>query len=128
MATLDHRAPGTPARVWQYPGCSTCRKALAYLRGKGIAHDAIDIVLTPPDRATLRDAWQRSGLPLRKFFNTSGQSYRLGGFGERIAAMSDDEQLDALAADGKLIKRPLVVTADRVLVGFAPEAWAEAGL
>lgn len=127
MSSTDSTASAT-VRVWQYPGCSTCRKALAYLRAKGVAHTAIDIVVSPPDPATLRDAWQRSGLPLRKFFNTSGQSYRQGGFGERIATMSDAEQLAALAADGKLIKRPLVVTAEHVLVGFAPEAWADAGL
>ncbi len=121
-------AAAADVRVWQYAGCSTCRKALAHLRARGVAHTAIDIVSSPPDRATLREAWLRSGLPLRKFFNTSGQSYRQGGFGEKLATMSDDAQLDALAADGKLIKRPLVMTSDRVLVGFAADAWAEAGL
>ena len=128
MAVPSAAPSAAAVRVWHYPGCSTCRKALAHLRAQGVAHEAIDIVLTPPDRATLRDAWQRSGLPLRKFFNTSGQSYRQGGFGERLATMSDDAQLDALVADGKLIKRPLVLAGDRVLVGFAPEVWADAGL
>ncbi|HVZ36174.1 MAG TPA: Spx/MgsR family RNA polymerase-binding regulatory protein [Polyangiaceae bacterium] len=95
--------------VFQYPKCSTCRKALAYLDRKGVSYESIDIVTHPPSRAQLARAVAQSGLPLRRFFNTSGQSYRDGKFGERLPRMTDAEALDALAADGKLIKRPLLL-------------------
>lgn len=113
----------TAVTIWHYPGCSTCRKALQHLRSEQIAHAAIDIVLAPPSRAVLEDAWQRSGLPLQKLFNVSGQSYRQGGFAHRIGTMSSDEMLDALAADGKLIKRPLLLTSSQVRVGFVAATW-----
>lgn len=112
--------------VYQYPKCGTCRKALKFLDSEGIAHRTRDIVTSPPTKATLKKAYKRSGLPVRKFFNTSGQSYRQGGFKEKLDTMSDDEALDALAADGKLIKRPLVVHDDFVLVGFREDEWREA--
>jgi arsenate reductase len=95
--------------VFQYPKCSTCRKALAYLERKGVSYESIDIVTHPPSRAQLARALAQSGLPLKRFFNTSGQSYRDGKFGERLPKMSEAEALDALAADGKLIKRPLLL-------------------
>ncbi|TNF30351.1 MAG: arsenate reductase family protein [Deltaproteobacteria bacterium] len=111
--------------VYQYPQCSTCRKALKWLDAKGVAYTAVHIVDAPPDVATLRALWERSGLPLRRFFNTSGQSYRDGGFKERLDAMSDDDCLAALAADGKLIKRPLVDGGAFTLVGFKEPEWAD---
>jgi len=111
--------------VYQYPKCSTCRKALKWLDAQGVAYTAVDLVATPPAEATLKALWERSGLPIKRFFNTSGQSYRGGGFKERLATMSDDEALAALAADGKLIKRPLVDGGDFTLVGFREPEWAE---
>ena len=111
--------------LYQYPKCSTCRKASKWLDAEGVEHEPIDIVQSPPSKAALKRIWKASGLPLRRLFNTSGQSYRQGGFKDRIDVMSDDEQLQALAADGKLIKRPLVVGADFALVGFSAEAYAE---
>ena len=107
-------------QVYQYAKCSTCRKALGWLDGREIAYEAIPIVEAPPSKTALRKLWKRSGLPLQKLFNTSGQSYRQGGFKEKRSAMSDDELLAALAADGKLIKRPILVVGDDgpVLVGF----------
>jgi arsenate reductase len=110
--------------VYQYPKCSTCRKALAFLKARGVAYQAIDIVEHPPSRAAIEALWKRSGLPLRKLFNTSGVSYREGRFGERLGTMTDAEALDALAADGKLIKRPLVEGPGFVLVGFDEAAYA----
>jgi arsenate reductase len=110
--------------VWQYPKCSTCRNALKWLSAKGIAFESIDLVATPPSASKLRDLWKRSGLPLAKFFNTSGESYRLGGFKEKLKTFSDAEALAALAADGKLIKRPLVDTGKTVLVGFNEETYS----
>jgi arsenate reductase len=109
--------------VWQYPKCSTCRKALKWMSDHGVKVDARDIVTSPPTAATLRDLLRRSGLPLARFFNTSGESYRAGGFKERLKTMSEAEALRALAADGKLIKRPLVDTGAAVLVGFDEEAY-----
>jgi arsenate reductase len=109
--------------VYQYPKCSTCRKALRYLDEQGVAYEAIDIVEKPPSKAQLKAALETSGLPIKRFFNTSGQSYREGKFGERLPQLSDAQALDALAADGKLIKRPLVVGKGFVLVGFDAEAY-----
>jgi arsenate reductase len=112
--------------VWQYPKCSTCRKALKWLTEHAVAFDATDIVLEPPPAAKLRDLWKRSGLPIARFFNTSGESYRAGGFKEKLKTMSDAEALAALAADGKLIKRPLVDAGEAVLVGFDEAAYQQA--
>jgi arsenate reductase len=118
--------------VFHYKGCGTCKKALKYLDGRGIVATRIDLVATPPDAATLRDLWTRSKKPLERFFNTSGESYRAGGFKDRLPAMTDAQKLAALAADGKLIKRPLLDLGEGrdgdglVLVGFREDEWANA--
>ena len=110
--------------VWQYPKCSTCRKALKWLQAHGVRgrepRHRGDAARRWP---SLRDLFKRSGLPIARFFNTSGESYRAGGFKERLKTMSEAEALAALAADGKLIKRPLVDTGDAVLVGFDETAY-----
>jgi arsenate reductase len=93
-------------------------KALKHYRAGGEVPELIDLATSPPDKETLRALWRASGLDLRKFFNTSGQSYRNGDFGARIATMTDEEKLEALAADGMLIKRPIVVDGGVVRVGF----------
>jgi arsenate reductase (glutaredoxin) len=116
-------APPKP-KVFQYPKCSTCRKAIKWLAGRGIAYDQTDLVATPPNLTTLRDLHKRSGLPIARLFNTSGESYRAGKFKERLAKMTDAEALAALAADGKLIKRPILDVGSSVLVGFQEEAYA----
>ena len=113
-------------RIWSYPACSTCKRALKWLDGHGIAPEVIHIVDSPPDRALLEDLWRRSGLPLKKLFNTSGQSYRQGDFSARLPRMTDGEALDALAADGKLIKRPVLDAGATVLVGFREEVYGDA--
>ncbi len=105
-------------KVFQYPRCSTCRKALKWLDAHDVAYDSIDIVEAPPSLSQLKKAWKLSGLPIAKLFNTSGQSYRQGGFKEKLQSMSEQQALEALAADGKLIKRPLVLDKDFALVGF----------
>lgn len=110
--------------VYQYPKCGTCRAALKWLDAQGVPHETIDIVSDPPSADTLRQLHDRSGLPIARFFNTSGESYRAGRFKDRLATMTADEAYAALAADGKLIKRPLVVTPDAVLVGFNAETWS----
>lgn len=110
-------------KVYQYPKCSTCRKALAFLEKNDVEFDSVDIVTAPPSKKTLKDALRLSGLPINKLFNTSGQSYREGKFGERLKSLSEAEALEALAADGKLIKRPLVLGSDFALVGFDEAAY-----
>ena len=113
-----------PITVYQYSKCSTCRKALAWLEKKGIPFERVDIVTRPPSRATLQKVARVVGL--KRMFNTSGESYRSGNFKQRLATMSEDEALSALAADGKLIKRPLVQADGIALVGFVETEWAAA--
>ncbi len=113
------------AVVLSYAGCSTCKKALAWLTANGIAHEVRPIVERPP---TVRElgAWiPQSARPIRRWLNTSGQSYRAFGR-ERVEAASDAELVRWLAADGKLVKRPVLVMGDTVLVGFSAEAWVAA--
>lgn len=119
------KAPRTNApTIYHYGGCGTCKKALAFLAGRGVQPTKIDLVATPPDAATLERLWRRSGKPLDKLFNTSGQSYRDGGFKDRLPGLSDADKLAALAADGKLVKRPLLDLGERVLVGFNESEWS----
>ena len=109
-------------QVYSYNRCSTCRRALSWLKESGLEHTVIDITVDPPSRETLSTAMEQFG-DRRPLFNTSGQSYRALGAAV-VKAMSDDEALDALAADGRLIKRPFVIAPDgQILVGFKPEAW-----
>src|SRR5688572_4426847 len=105
-------------RVYQYPKCSTCRKALAFLDRNGVEYESIDIVLKPPSKRELERALGLAGVPVKKLFNTSGQSYREGNFGERLPTLSVPQALEALAADGKLIKRPLLFGDGFALIGF----------
>jgi arsenate reductase len=112
--------------VFQYPKCSTCRKALKWLDEHGVRYESVNIVERPPARSTLDSALKHAGLPVRALFNTSGESYRSGGFRERLPGLSQAEALAALAQDGKLIKRPLVIDGDQVLVGFDEKKWSEA--
>lgn len=113
--------------VYAYAACGTCRKAAKWLQANGIEVETVDIVTAPPSAAQLAGGLERSGLPLSRFFNTSGQSYRQGGWKDRVADLSIADAAAALAADGKLIKRPLVLFPDgRVLVGFQEAAWEAA--
>ena len=104
--------------VYAYSRCSTCRKALNWLSERGVETERIDIVDSPPPVRVLREVLAQSGLPVGKLFNTSGQAYREGNFKERLKTMDEDQALEALASDGKLIKRPLVVAKGFALVGF----------
>jgi arsenate reductase len=110
--------------VFHYPKCSTCRKALKWLDEQGIAHTRVDIVEHPPSVAKLEKVLELAGVELRKLFNVSGQSYRGGGWKDKLATISKAEALAALAADGKLIKRPLVLGRDFALIGFDADEWA----
>ncbi len=110
----------------QYPPCTTCQKARKWLDDNGVAYEARHIKECNPSYEELKAWHQRSGLPLKKFFNTSGLQYRALGLKDRLPSMSEEEQLQLLASDGMLVKRPLVVTEDAVLTGFKAEAWEKA--
>jgi len=118
-----------PLRVYSYSACGTCRKALQWLAQQGFSMAAgnlelVDITSKPPSPAELRQAFEALGR--KRLFNTSGQSYRALG-AAAVAALDDDQALAALAADGRLIKRPFAITATgAALVGFKPEEWAAA--
>ena len=109
-----------------YPKCSTCQKAKAWLDQRGISYDLRDIKLNNPTAEELRAWHERSGLPLKRFFNTSGMLYREMELSKKLPEMSEDEQYALLATNGMLVKRPLLVTADTVVPGFKEAAWEEA--
>ncbi len=111
-------------RVYCYSRCSTCKKALKWLDDNGIEYETVDIKADHPDEGTLREYYRMSGLPLKRFFNTSGIPYREMGLSTKLTEMSEDEQLALLATDGMLVKRPLVVGDGFVLTGFREEEWA----
>ena len=109
-----------------YPKCSTCQKARKWLEASGAAYESRDI---KEDRPTIDELerWRRlSGLPLKRFFNTSGRLYKELGLKDKLPAMSEAEQLSLLASDGMLVKRPILVGEDLVLVGFRQDAWEAA--
>lgn len=109
-----------------YPKCTTCQKARAYLDAKGISYDFRDIKLENPTAGELRTWWQSSGLPLKKFFNTSGLQYKALALKDKLPAMTEEEQLALLATDGMLVKRPILVGEGFVLTGFRQAEWDEA--
>ncbi|WP_338449332.1 arsenate reductase family protein [Niallia oryzisoli] len=108
-----------------YPKCGTCRKAKKWLDDHEIKYDEIHIVENPPSRTELENMVNKSGLDIKKFFNTSGQKYRELGMKDRIKEASEAELLDLLASDGMLIKRPIVTDSEKVTVGFKEEQFSE---
>lgn len=109
----------------QYPPCTTCKKAKAWLDERGVAYEARNIKEENPTAEELKAWHEKSGLPLKKFFNTSGLAYKALGLKDRLPTMSEEEQYQLLASDGMLVKRPLVVGEDFVLVGFREAQWQE---
>ncbi len=107
-----------------YPKCSTCKKAQKWLDDHGVAYTLRDIKSENPSADELRIWQQKSGLPLRRFFNTSGQIYRAMELAKKLPEMSEDAQLELLASDGMLVKRPILVTENAVLVGFRESDWS----
>ncbi len=112
-------------KVYCYSRCSTCKKALKWLDNKNVEYELVDIKENNPDEASLREYYKKSGLPIKRFFNTSGMIYREMGLAKKIPNMTDDECLKLLATDGMLVKRPLVITDDAVLTGFKEVEWEE---
>ena len=110
-------------KVYCYSKCSTCKKALKWLDDRGVAYEKIDLKENNPGEAELREYHAKSGLPLKRFFNTSGMIYRDLELSKKLPSMSDDEQFALLASDGLLVKRPLLVKDDTVLTGFREKEW-----
>ncbi|KKB33153.1 arsenate reductase family protein [Bacillus thermotolerans] len=104
-----------------YPKCGTCRKAKKWLEEHQVEFEAIHIVEQPPSKEELKSMQEKSGLELRKFFNTSGKKYRELGLKDKVKTASQDELLELLASDGMLIKRPLTTDGEKVTVGFKEE-------
>lgn len=109
-----------------YPKCTTCKKAKKWLDEHKIEYTDRPIKEENPTAEELRQWHARSGLPLKRFFNTSGMIYREMGLKDKLADMSEDEQYALLATDGMLVKRPLLIGEDLVLTGFKEKEWAEA--
>lgn len=111
----------------EYPKCTTCKKAKKWLDEHGVEYVDRHIVEDNPTAAELAEWYERSGLPLRRFFNTSGMKYRELGIKAKLdAGMTDEEAYELLATDGMLVKRPLIVADNAVLTGLKEDAWAEA--
>ena len=108
-----------------YPKCSTCKKAQKWLDESGAEYTLRDIKTDNPTAEELKTWWEKSGLPLKRFFNTSGNVYKEMKLKDKLLEMSEEEQLALLATDGMLVKRPLVVDGDTVLTGFREVEWTE---
>ena len=108
---------------YEYPPCSTCQKAKKHLLSLGLTFESINIKTDPPTAEQLKGFIAKSGLPLKSFFNTSGLSYRALNLKERLPKLTLDEALDLLASDGMLIKRPILITEQDVLVGYKKERY-----
>lgn len=106
-----------------YPPCSTCQKAKKWLEDNGISYEPRHIKEEKPSYEELKDWYARSGLPLKRFFNTSGLLYKSLGLKEKLPTMTEEEQLRLLASDGMLVKRPLLITEGKILVAFKETEW-----
>lgn len=106
---------------YAYPKCGTCRKAKKWLEENNVDFNEIHIVENPPSKQELKELYEKSGLELKKFFNTSGKKYRELGLKDRLKTATEDEMLELLASDGMLIKRPIVTDGKQVTVGFREE-------
>jgi arsenate reductase (glutaredoxin) len=109
----------------QYPKCTTCKKAQKWLTDNEVAYESVHIVEETPSKEKLKAYYEASGFPLKKFFNTSGQKYRELGLKDKLATMSEDEQLELLASDGMLIKRPIVTDGKKLTLGFKESDFLE---
>jgi arsenate reductase len=110
---------------YQYPKCGTCKKASKWFGENNIDVEDIHIVDNPPSKEELRSIYEKSGLELKKFFNTSGQKYRELGLKDKLKDMTEEEALDLLSSDGMLIKRPLTTDGNQVTVGFKEEQFEQ---
>ncbi|MFH5185916.1 arsenate reductase family protein [Paenibacillus sp. TAB 01] len=112
--------------VYQYPQCGTCRNALKSLKEKGREVESVHIFDNPPSREQLKQMIEQSGLDIKKWFNTSGEVYKEQKLKDKLPGMSDEEKIDLLASNGRLIKRPVVTDGSKVTVGYKEEMFQEA--
>ncbi|GEN29830.1 arsenate reductase [Cerasibacillus quisquiliarum] len=112
-------------KLYCYPNCGTCKKAVKWLDEQGIKYEYIHIVENPPTKEEILDFMDKSGLPPRRFFNTSGKKYRELNMKDKIKDMTKEEMAEQLAQEGMLIKRPIATDGERVTVGFKEDAYAE---
>ena len=112
-------------KVYCYPRCTTCKKAVKWLDKNGIEYEYKHIVEETPSKEDIEKFYEKSGLPLKRFFNTSGNVYKELNLKEKLADMSEDEQFELLASNGMVLKRPLLVGKDFVMVGFKEAEWVE---
>ncbi|MBQ1474421.1 MAG: arsenate reductase family protein [Ruminococcus sp.] len=108
-----------------YPRCSTCKKAQKWLDEKGISYTYRDIKEDNPSLDELKAWYEKSGLDIKRFFNTSGQLYKSMALKDKLPSMSVEEKLTLLSTDGMLVKRPILIDGDTVLVGFKEQEWAD---
>ena len=113
------------ATLIYYPKCSTCAKAKKWLDDREISYEKRDIQAENPTYRELKEWPEKSGLPLKRFFNTSGRLYQQMGLKDKLGSMSQEEQLQLLATDGMLVKRPIFLADSRVFVGFRPQDWED---
>ena len=109
----------------EYPPCSTCQKAKRWLEDNGVAYTSRHIKTDNPTKEELTAWIARSGLPIKRFFNTSGLLYKSMALKDKLPSMTEEEQLELLSTDGMLVKRPILVSEDFVLVGFKESEWSE---
>ena len=110
----------------EYPKCTTCQKAKNFLVDNGVVFTARHIKEENPTYDELKLWYEKSGLPLKKFFNTSGLLYKSMDLKDKLSEMSEEEQLKLLSTDGMLVKRPILITENKILVGFRENEWLEA--
>ncbi len=111
--------------LMEYPKCSTCQKARKWLDDNGFTYESRHIKENNPTYEELKEWYTQSGLPLKRFFNTSGLLYKSMGLKDKLPSMTEEEQLKLLATDGMLVKRPLVISEEAILTGFREKEWAE---
>ncbi|MBO9130735.1 arsenate reductase family protein [Bacillus sp. 165] len=114
--------------MYWYPKCGSCQKAKKWFEAHNVALEAVHIVENPPSKELLKDFYEKSGLELKKFFNTSGIKYRELGIKDKVKTATEDELLELLASDGMLIKRPIITDGKRITVGFNEEQFEKAWL
>lgn len=108
----------------EYPKCSTCKKAKKWLEEQGFEFKDRDIVKDNPTKEELKEWYEKSGLPLKKFFNTSGMLYKEMKLKDKLPEMSEDEQLELLSTNGMLVKRPVLISGDKIFTGFREAEWS----
>ena len=111
--------------ILHYPKCTTCKKAIKFLKDNNIKFTERDIVKDNPKQEELKKWIRQSGIDIKKFFNTSGMKYREMNLKERLKQLTDEEKINILSKDGMLVKRPLLITEDKILVGFKEKEWKE---